>query len=459
VTGSRRKPARGNAGTVVELFAGVGGFRLGLEQAGWRTIWANQWEPSTKAQHAFDCYVRSFLGEPLEVDPELREYRSQDGDVAVNENIEVVLDQIDTDRRDPIPDHDLLVGGFPCQDYSVAKTLGHAHGIEGKKGVLWWQIYRILEEKRPRVVLLENVDRLLKSPATQRGRDFAIILACLSDLGYLVEWRVVNAAEYGFPQRRRRVFVVAHHVGHTAEPRWEGALPWLYRRGALAQGLPIHDESRSDVVRLDGTDLPSLELRGHPAQITQEFGWTNAATPFLNGGVMWNREVWTRQVATRFRGRRRTLGEVLEPTDRVPSEFFIPQEQVRTWEYLKGAKREERQAANGHSYFYAEGAVAFPEPLDQPSRTVLTGEGGASPSRFKHVVRTEDGRLRRLTPVELERLNGFPDGWTEGMPDGRRAFMMGNALVVGLIARVGKALSETPRLGSSTAAVRAFTGL
>ena len=156
-------------------------------------LWANQWEPSTKTQHAFDCYVSHF-----------------ETGVHVNEDINVVLDQIEAGEREPIPDHDLLVGGFPCQDYSVAKTLNQAHGIEGKKGVLWWSIHRLLEEKRPRLVFLENVDRLLKSPATQRGRDFAIILACLSDLGYLVEWRVVNAADYGFPQRRRRVFIVAH---------------------------------------------------------------------------------------------------------------------------------------------------------------------------------------------------------------------------------------------------------
>ena len=433
-------------GTVVELFAGVGGFRLGLGASGWHTAWANQWEPSTKTQHAFDCYVRRFFGPEYVWDPDLREAHSADGDIAVNEDIAKVLDQIESGQRDEIPDHDLLVGGFPCQDYSVAKSLNQAHGIEGKKGVLWWSIYRLIERKMPRLVFLENVDRLLKSPAIQRGRDFAIILACLSDLGYLVEWRVVNAADYGFPQRRRRVFIVAHHIG-DAEPRWRGPLPWLYEDGALARGLPIKSEGGS-VVRLDGTDLPSLELRGHPAQITQEFGGTNDVSPFASSGVMWNREVWTRRVAPSFKGRKRTLGEVLVPVEEVPAEFFIPESRLPVWEYLKGAKREERTAANGHTYFYSEGAVAFPEPLDLPSRTILTGEGGTSPSRFKHVVRTDDGRCRRLMPIELERLDGFPDGWTEGMPDGRRAFMMGNALVVGLVERVGSALAATPALGA-----------
>ncbi len=302
------------------------------------------------------------------------------------------------------------------------------------------------------MVFLENVDRLLKSPATQRGRDFAIILATLSDLGYLVEWRVVNAADYGFPQRRRRAFIVAHRID-DAELAWRGALPWLYEDGALARGLPVRREE-DVVVHLDGTDLVSLTLSGHPAQITQEFGWTNAVTPFLNAGVMWKRDVWTRSVVPAYDGPRQTLGEHLIATADVSAEFFIPATQIERWAYLKGPKNERRTAANGHSYTYSEGGIAFPEPLDQPSRTILTGEGGTSPSRFKHVVATEDGRLRRLTPVELERLDGFPDGWTEGMPDGRRAFMTGNALVVGLVAQVGAALADLrPSLGPRLAVV------
>jgi DNA (cytosine-5)-methyltransferase 1 len=415
----------GSTGKVVELFAGVGGFRLGLEAASWEVIWANQWEPSTKTQHAFDCYVSHF-----------------ETGVHVNEDINVVLDQIAAGEREPIPDHDLLVGGFPCQDYSVAKTLNQAHGIEGKKGVLWWSIYRILEEKRPRLVFLENVDRLLKSPATQRGRDFAIILACLSDLGYLVEWRVVNAADYGFPQRRRRVFIVAHLIPEDEEPHWDGPITWLLEDGALASALPVRADDAS-VVSLEGASLPTLELVGHPAQITQEFGWGRDATPFRLAGVMWNRRVWTRVLQADFDGPRRLLGDVLQPDERVPTEFFVPEPKLPQWEYLKGAKHVERVAKNGHHYRYSEGAIAFPDPIDHPSRTVLTGEGGSTPSRFKHIIRTPDRGYRRLTPVELERLNGFPDDWTDtGMPDGRRAFMMGNALVVGLIERVGLRLGK-----------------
>jgi len=151
---------------VAELFAGVGGFRIWLEKNNYRVVWSNQWEPSTKTQHASMVY----------------EARFEDTSHS-NEDISKV-------KVIDIPDHDMLVGGFPCQDYSVASTLKNSHGINGKKGVLWWEIYRILQDKKdkaPKYLLLENVDRLLKSPASQRGRDFAIILSSLNALGYSVD--------------------------------------------------------------------------------------------------------------------------------------------------------------------------------------------------------------------------------------------------------------------------------
>ena len=403
---------RGSANRVVELFAGVGGFHVALRETGWDVIWANQWEPSTKTQHAADCY-RAHFG----------------SDILVNEDINTVLDRV--------PEHDLLVGGFPCQDYSVAKTLSQAAGIEGKKGVLWWAIHQILEDRRPRFVFLENVDRLLKSPATQRGRDFAIILACLSDLGYQVEWRVVNAADYGFPQRRRRVFIVAEHLGDL-QPRWGSPLQWLYEEGVLARALKVWPYDDVDV----HLEMPDMEVRDHPSEITARFGWGNKVTPFQNAGVMRDRQIWTRKVEPNYDGKHQMLGELLVPDEEVPEAFVIPKSLIPQWEYLKGAKREARRAANGHEYFYTEGAISFPDRLDQPSRTILTGEGGSTPSRFKHVIQTPNGMLRRLVPKELERLNGFRDDWTDtGMPDGRRAFMMGNALVVGLVEHVAGVLS------------------
>lgn len=416
------EPLPPHGGRVVELFAGVGGFRLGLERAGWRVVFGNQWEPSTRVQHAFDCYRRHF-----------GDTDSED----VNQDIASVLDAVDRGERE-IPDHDLLVGGFPCQDYSVAKLLAQAHGIKGKKGVLWWQIYRLLENSRPPLVFLENVDRLLKSPATQRGRDFAIMLSSLSALGYVVEWRMVNAADYGFPQRRRRVLIVARHGLGDALHR---GVDVIYSEGVLARALPISPPAVDSL--FDVPQAPDFYLDDDLVRISESYNCKGARSPFENAGFMAGRAVWTRHVEADYDGPRVMLGDVLVDEADVPEEYFIPDEQLDAWIYLKGAKREARvHKASGVTYCYTEGPLPFPDPLDRPARTILTAEGGRSPSRFKHVVQTPSGRYRRLIPVELERINGFPDGWTEGLSPTKRAFCMGNALVVGLVERVGRVLAE-----------------
>jgi DNA (cytosine-5)-methyltransferase 1 len=403
---------------VVELFAGVGGFRLGLEPHGFRTVWANQWEPSTRRQHAFDCYVTRFGVSSAHV----------------NEDLERVMDAAEAGRAE-IPDHDLLVGGFPCQDYSVARTLNQALGLEGKRGVLWWQIHRLLVMKRPPYLVLENVDRLLKSPAGQRGRDFGVMLVTLANLGYEVEWRVINAADYGFPQKRRRV----HLIGRRAGPAPRDAAEVLHR-GVLARALPVADAPLGQL-------FESFVIEGDPAEVSERFGARRGETPFRSAGYMSHRKVWTLDLAPVWGGPRTTLGDILEPEADVPEAYFVPDGQLAAWRYLKGAKREQRvHKGSGAPYEYAEGAIPFPDPVDGPSRTILTAEGGPTPSRFKHLVRMETGRYRRLTPRELERLNGFPDDWTDtGMPDGRRAFMMGNALVVGVVGRIGAELAEDLR--------------
>ena len=425
-------------GAVVELFAGVGGFRLGLEglpsdpahRERWQVAWSNQWEPSTKSQAASDCYVHRF-GDDGHVCEDIAAYLDWaiDGDE----------DAIPEESRVAVPDQvDLLVGGFPCQDYSVAKPLSQATGIAGRKGVLWWEINRFLEWKLPRYVLLENVDRLLKSPSIQRGRDFAVMLSCFHRLGYSVQWRVVNAADYGFPQRRRRVFVLAER-DTSVEIDEEVAGEIIAKTGTLARALPVSSTPASLVRR---------ELSSEPFDVSETFGVGDRRSVWDNAGVMSRGVVFSGPVDADYDGPRETLGDVLEPEERVPGEFFIPDARVDEWRYLKGAKREPRvDKRTGHEYFYTEGGLAFPEPLDRPSRTILTGEGGTSPSRFKHVVQGDSGRLRRLVPVELERLQGFPDNWTEKCGDdrptgdGRRAFFMGNALVVGLVKLLGDELA------------------
>lgn len=407
---------------VLELFAGVGGFRLGLEQANktlrkkvFDVVWSNQWEPSTKTQFASNVYVRAFSNEGH-----------------VNQDISSV-------SSEDVPYADLLVGGFPCQDYSVATALQRSKGLQGAKGVLWWEIHRILRDarKRPKYLFLENVDRLLKSPASQRGRDFAVMLASLSDLGYGVEWRVINSADYGMPQRRRRVFIMGYLEGTAAHAKISGTHThdaWLTEDGILARAFKVKAAI--------GREEHDLVLDGHLSKLTREFGADSKKSPFQNAGTMVNRKVHTRTLEADFRGNRKTLSDVLDPEDAVPERYFIT-DNLAAWRRYKGPKRIPMiNKATGEEYIYAEGGIAFPDHLDQPSRTVVTGEGGAGPSRFKHVVMTESGRYRRLTPVELERLNQFPDGHTEGLSDTQRAFLMGNALVVGVVKRIGLSLAR-----------------
>ena len=405
----------------IELFAGVGGFRLGLENVkkynkNFNVVWSNQWEPSTKLQHASQIYEKQFGA-----------YNHSNEDIS---KVKVI----------DIPDHDMLVGGFPCQDYSVASTLKKSHGINGKKGVLWWEIYRILQEKQekaPKYLLLENVDRLLKSPASQRGRDFAIILSSLNALGYAVEWRVINASEYGMPQRRRRVFIFASKKGTQFYKNLKNnsISSNLTKEGLFAKTFPIKDIDEQNIMR--------KKLSDDLVDITNNF---NTNTPKINAfwetGYMLDGEYYTARIEVDYKGKYSILGDFLEDEESIADEFYISDEELKKWEYQKGSKSIERVSkTTGHKYTYSEGSMGFPDSLDKPSRTIITGEGGASASRFKHVVCVE-GKHRRLTPIELERLNMFPDNHTEGVTDAKRAFLMGNALVVGIVERLGNTILE-----------------
>ena len=407
----------------IELFAGVGGFRLGLEQnKEFKVIWSNQYEPSTKIQHASNVYKERF--------PEAN-HSSIDIAKVIDEDFE------------SIPDHDLLVGGFPCQDYSVARTLKKSTGIQGKKGVLWWSIHAILNNKKsksPKYLMLENVDRLLKSPVSQRGRDFAIMLASLSDLGYIVEWRVINAADYGMPQRRKRVYIMAYKsssdIGKKIK-KLKSPFEWITKNGVMQDAFPM--EANSTPSKPDKYFI----IDGDLDEITNNTDdYTSKVRPFDTIGIMIDRKVYTDSATAIHKGNKQTLGSILQDEKDVPAEFFISKADLEKWVYLKGAKKEERTASNGHVYHYSEGPVTFPDALDRASRTIITGEGGKGASRFKHVVKTPSGKLRRLTPIELERLNMFPDNHTLGATDTKRAFFMGNALVVGVVKGLANSLSK-----------------
>ncbi len=404
--------------TVIELFAGVGGFRVGLndihdfdnngkaiENRDWNFVWANQWEPATTVQHAYDCYVTRF------------------GNECSNEDISKV------DSKD-IPNHTLLCGGFPCQDYSVARSLSKEKGIEGKKGVLFWDIARILKDKETPFFLLENVDRLLKSPSKQRGRDFGIMLRTLSDLGYNVEWRIINAADYGAAQRRRRIFIFGWKktTKYNENIDYIGPKYLIAQEGVFARAFPIEQEDSKyrciDLLQYEDT-----------VDITKHF-----KAEFENSGIMINGKVWTRKVTPVYE-EPITIGEIRENRKGL-DKYILTGEKLKKFKYLRGGKKILRTRPDGTEYYYSEGSMSEYDSLDLPGRTMLTSEG--SVNRSTHIIPDkETGKLRLLTPIEAERLQSFPDDWTNtGMPENRRYFMMGNALVTKVINRVEPVLRE-----------------
>lgn len=404
--------------TVIELFAGVGGFRCGLnhvklknnvviEKGNWNFVWANQWEPATKTQEAFDCYVKRF-----------GEQDSSNLDIfKVNKN--------------NIPNHNLLVGGFPCQDYSVARTLSGSKGIEGKKGVLWWAIIDTIKAKKTPFLFLENVDRLLVSPASQRGRDFGIILRSLYDNGYAVQWRVINAGEYGEPQKRRRTYIFAYHKTTKYYKSLVG-LPIsniIFNNGIFKDFNTTNEELDYNVINISSKYYKDL------TDISDNFKFD-----FMNSGIMCDGKIYTSKIKAAD-NKIKTLRSIREKGV-VDEKYFLSNDKIKTFEYLKGSKKIPRIKPNGDPYTYAEGSMPFPDNLDSPARTMLTSESGTS--RMTHVIEDlKTGKLRLLTPKECERINGFPDNWTDtGMSDKKRYFMMGNALVVGIVERIGQEIEK-----------------
>lgn len=417
---------------VLELFAGVGGFRIGLENANpdyFRTLWSNQWEPSRKSQDAFEVYNYHF--------PD-------------SENINVSIADI-TDEQFAEMNADMIVGGFPCQDYSVARSKKNEQGIEGQKGVLFWEIIRATRIIRPRFLILENVDRLLKAPSKQRGRDFAIMLTAFNNLGYSVEWRVINAADYGRSQRRRRVFFFIYRndipFAHQMDQRFE-------------EQEQVFDENRyDDYIFHEGlfaTQFPIMntpvkkrhvyyELPEDIVEVSDNFSGT-----VWNTGVMRHGRYYSIDTAPNYDGEPITLGEILQNEEEVPEKFFINDPaKLEKFQYLRGPKRIERTSADGHTYIYSEGGMSPTDDLNLPGRTMLTSEGTVN--RSTHFLNV-NGKYRLITPVEAERLQDFPDNWTalKRLSDGTvtevsdkmRMFFMGNALVTDIVRKIGEFIVE-----------------
>jgi DNA (cytosine-5)-methyltransferase 1 len=597
---------------VAELFAGVGGFREAVEHSSLKNhfeiSWSNQWEPSESAKHgdlqnANRVYIAKFRKQGHYTD-----------------DIHLITDSEKKLPKD-IADIQMLVGGFPCQDYSVAKPKNAAKGIRGPKGVLWWSIERILRDVRPNYVLLENVDRLINSPSANRGRDFAVILKGLDSLGYIVEWRVVNAADYGFPQKRRRIFILAYQKDSPAAKKINAtrlnADEVIDGKGLMAQGLPCRPDSEKSCF--------NLAEYASDNELGAKYKAPAGKSPFFTAGFVINGKAWTKVVKAITPKETTPLGEILlnPGEDTMPANsasFRLSPDALAKWAYAKGRKNEPRRkaitvanflksklgitvpvkavkqlpidlkmdtafdftfadktvrvslareevnyriavalnlkdatfdrpstvtraqieqaqvnkdtwskveagavaiatdrafsllglkgkellgqvaakirpqvvklvaeltkkekavefsvsgkiikvdrdtlAANTFAYGYKEGGLPFPDRVDGPGRTIITSEGGASVSRFKHVIceacafskgqhKTvadciKAGKLRRLYPEELERMNGFSAEHSKTcrelkISDGKRAFFMGNALVIGVVRNIMESLSK-----------------
>ncbi|MFJ7915339.1 MULTISPECIES: DNA cytosine methyltransferase [unclassified Lysinibacillus] len=412
---------------VLELFAGVGGFRIGLENADknlFKTKWANQWEPSRKSQDAFQVY----------------DYHFPD-----SENINISISDI-TDDKFASMDADIIVGGFPCQDYSVARTKKNEQGIEGKKGVLFWEIIRATRIIKPKYLILENVDRLLKAPSKQRGRDFAIMLTAFNNLGYSVEWRVINAADYGRSQRRRRVFFFVYrndlNFAQRIDDKFEKANnsfeetkydDYIFFDGLFAKQFPIENKivkNRRAYYELD-QDIVSVS--------------DNFTGTVWNTGVMRHGKYYTIETAPNYKGNSLTLGDILQNEADVDEKYYISDsEKIEKFQYLRGPKRIERTSADGYSYTFSEGGMSPYDDENLPGRTMLTSEG--SLNRSTHLLFREN-RYRLITPIEAERLQDFPDNWTSkkklsngeivAVTDRMRLFFMGNALVTHIVKEIG----------------------
>ena len=374
----------------IDLFSGIGGFRLGLERTGhYEHVWSNDIN-----EYANKIYTERF-GEEGHYSGDIR----------------------GVDARE-IPYHELLCGGFPCQAFSVA---GKRKGFEDTRGTLFFEICRIIEAKRPKLLLLENVKGLLNHDG---GRTFTVILQSLDELGYWVEWQVLNSKYFGVPQNRERVFIVGHLRGRGG------------REVFPITGTNGETVDERELKFLGGIDSPSVKKwvedgneysRNFPqGQRVYDSDGLSSTLNSQGGGLGAKTGLYT----VKETGKNSQSRRVYDPDGLSPT--------------LSAGKREN---STGQAYSHnIIRPVLTPDRLEKRQNGRRFKENGdpsftlTSPDR--HGVMTNNQRIRRLTPTECERLQGFPDGWTEGISDTQRYSCLGNAVTVNVIEFLGKIIVE-----------------
>ena len=437
---------------VFSMFDGVGGFIVGLDEANkklnknfFQVTDTNQFEPSRKAQDAFEVGVYNYP--------------------KINHSNEDIM-QVSSEHFDEMKANgvNMIVGGFPCQDYSVARSKKHEMGIEGKKGVLFWEIIRAVNHIKPEYLILENVDRLLKSPSKQRGRDFAIMLGAFNQLGYTVEWRVINAADYGAPQRRRRVFFFIykndsafakkHGIKDLSPESFES---YIYKKGLFATQFPVENSANKNRVYTEKLSKLDAHSEEYIVDISNNFTGKVWNTGLMKDGIYYTIDT------TPVFEKAMTLGEVVQKAkeyyvekhgeeayqEYIQNYVIQDEDKIKKFQYLRGPKKIERTTEDGYTYIFSEGGMSETDDLSLPGRTMLTSEG--SVNRSTHFLK-EGNQFRLLTPNEAELLQCFPCDWTKykklsdgtvsEVNDRMRYFFMGNALVTSIVERIGIGMAK-----------------
>lgn len=389
------------------MFSGIGGFELGIQQATGKPYiecfdcgqGGHMCEVKTIESGSYACcenegYLLNAKDYPIEYISdwecvgysEIDKYAIQIYNSHFNHKNYGDATTINTND---LPNFDLLVGGFPCQAFSVA---GKRKGFDDTRGTLFFEIARILRDKRPRYLVLENVKGLLSHDS---GKTFQTILGVLSDLGYTVEWQVLNSKNFGVPQNRERVFIIGYIRGERRPKVFpirritEQTLNFL--GGAETKRWLEDDKSFSrnfpQGSRVYGVDGISATLASNAGGLGAKTGLYCINTRSRTD------EIYYEKSPTITASMHKEMLKVAIPV-------------------LTPDRENKRQ--NGRR-FKEDGEPAF----------TLTGQD-------KHGI--YDGyRIRRLTPIECERLQGFPDNWTGGLSDTQRYKCLGNAVTVNVI--------------------------